>query len=415
MSGLAKSTECTLCPAGSYCADAYRNYPAPANPTPCPPGSYNPYNGSTSRLDCILCPPGFACPSSGLINYTLTCTEGHYCPSGTVTNTQFPCPPGTFTGSTSLTSSEECTVCPSGMACGWGTGVSTNPALPCMPGCYCPPGTASTTAHPCPAGTWSPLSNLSDSSQCTVCSAGYVCNGGLSTMTTKCTPGYYCPQGTYTFDQFPCPSGTYYPAYGSETASDCLDCPQGSFCESGSANPVQCPLGTYMNRGAYDFVNGSAVIHKILCEVACRQAPAALFDGQTGAIYSIPECFLGCQYGAIGNASACTTNSCLQGSEFWDSTIGREVVSPAAQSKADCMACPAGYTCGVGTVTPTPCSPGTYSDVGESVCHPCLAGYYCPNNATALITSLAPAVTTTQASIQMFEALYGNVIFLADN
>ena len=43
------------------------------------------------------------------------------------------------------------------------------------------------------------------------------------------------------------------------------------------------------------------------------------------------------------------------------------------------FACPTAHYCAEATITPTPCSPGTYSALeGQSVCRECPAGVYCP-------------------------------------
>lgn len=48
-----------------------------------------------------------------------------------------------------------------------------------------------------------------------------------------------------------------------------------------------------------------------------------------------------------------------------------------------CEECWAGYYCPVdGTIEPSPCVKGKYSDVGATECTTCEAGYYCDTNAT---------------------------------
>jgi hypothetical protein len=51
---------------------------------------------------------------------------------------------------------------------------------------------------------------------------------------TECTAGYYCP-------------GTPIPFLSciDFAVSVPTDCPEGSYCPTGSVNPVQCPQGTF--------------------------------------------------------------------------------------------------------------------------------------------------------------------------
>ncbi|KAH3750587.1 hypothetical protein DPMN_185114 [Dreissena polymorpha] len=53
----------------------------------------------------------------------------------------------------------------------------TLPPQPCAQGHYCPEMTTAPDQYPCPAGTFTTSSSLSDASQCTNCTAGYYCTG----------------------------------------------------------------------------------------------------------------------------------------------------------------------------------------------------------------------------------------------
>ena len=48
---------------------------------------------------------------------------------------------------------------------------------PCQWGHYCPPQTTRPDQWPCPAGTFTISSSLSDASQCTPCTPGSYCSG----------------------------------------------------------------------------------------------------------------------------------------------------------------------------------------------------------------------------------------------
>lgn len=47
--------------------------------------------------------------------------SGYYCPPGTIEFDQFPCDPGTYGIITGLKSADECSPCPAGYVCGYGT------------------------------------------------------------------------------------------------------------------------------------------------------------------------------------------------------------------------------------------------------------------------------------------------------
>lgn len=137
--GLKVSTGCRDCPSGHFCPYGSRTRPS-IQPTPCPPGTYNPNKTSENLYNCLLCKAGRSCPESGLNESIGECKPGYYCPLGTIVNTQFPCQPGTYTNATDLKASEDCTVCPPSFTCGWATGFPIHPWQPCKVGHFCPEG-----------------------------------------------------------------------------------------------------------------------------------------------------------------------------------------------------------------------------------------------------------------------------------
>ena len=62
-------------------------------------------------------------------------------------------------------------------------------------GYWCPLGTQYLTQYPCPAGSWSNLTNLIVESDCYVCPKGWFCLKGASSPTGICPTGHYCPSG----------------------------------------------------------------------------------------------------------------------------------------------------------------------------------------------------------------------------
>lgn len=56
-----------LCPAGHYCDGIPgSDFPSGAGPRPCPPYTYRASPGAGSKGDCLPCPPGSHCNSTGV-------------------------------------------------------------------------------------------------------------------------------------------------------------------------------------------------------------------------------------------------------------------------------------------------------------------------------------------------------------
>ena len=82
---------------------------------------------------------------------------------------------------------------------------------------------------PCPPGTNSSLTRLTQVSSCGLCTGGYYCPLSASVHATrKCPAGDFCPPGT------------------SEIGYDNI-CPTGYKCPYGSVYPEACPAGYYQD------------------------------------------------------------------------------------------------------------------------------------------------------------------------
>jgi len=99
----------------------------------------------------------------------------------------------------------------------------------------------------CPAGTYSTL----DGTQCKTCPGGYLCYGQTNRENPTdyflhhgeiCPKGHYCPEGSSTAT--PCPIGTYQPSYGAKSIGQCLLCPANSFNDKTGQNGCS-PCGFY--------------------------------------------------------------------------------------------------------------------------------------------------------------------------
>jgi hypothetical protein len=144
------------CPKGAYCPEGA------SAPTKCAAGTYSDKLGASGDAFCLACPAGLTCTLSGLPAPSsdcpagkhcsgaaqADCATGHYCPAGEAA--ELVCPPGSYQGQPGQAT---CATCPAGSYCGgdsWG-GIVT--PVTCPPGYYCPEGTPSVEAYPCPPGS----------------------------------------------------------------------------------------------------------------------------------------------------------------------------------------------------------------------------------------------------------------------
>ncbi len=342
------SRDCVECPSGHYCPSG--SLPT-TSPVPCRPGTYNPLNGTGHEFNCLLCPAGMSCATLALSEPSHSCDEGHYCPNGTIQPHQYPCPPGTFSSSDSLQSPEECSVCPAGNACRWGTGFNFSAPLPCAQGHYCPSGTPTPNKFPCPPGTFTEYSNLTSEGECTRCPPNYYCKGGEGAPTGLCPPGFICPERTRFPYEFPCHERTYNPNFGANSTDSCLNCTIGHFCEAGYSRPESCPPGTYMPFG---------------------------YDNILNELIGLP----------IGNKSECLI--CPGGHFCAEGSVNPDVCGPGKFSPPGvefCLTCRIGHFCDENATSEMEmelnkqCPPGNFCAPGlrgleESVL--CDAGFYCP-------------------------------------
>jgi hypothetical protein len=208
---ICSSGSCLSCSAGYYisggsCVAAGGNsYYSPGGistaPTMVSAGYYSTGGTSTTRTGQTQCEPGYYC--SGGVRYACaagyygssygnttstcngSCLSGYYCPAGSTSNTQNSCPNGT-SSSCNSGSLAECLACPAGtyftnnwsaapycctsLACSDGS----HQCLTCPKGSYC---TGGSNISSCPAGTYNPNEGSTSASACSVCAAGYFCDG----------------------------------------------------------------------------------------------------------------------------------------------------------------------------------------------------------------------------------------------
>ncbi|RLN86843.1 hypothetical protein BBJ28_00010856, partial [Nothophytophthora sp. Chile5] len=417
--GLMIGSQCNNCTLGSYCPEAS------STPTRCPAGSYNPQTGSAGVHECLGCPPGWSCPHVGQIDYVDRCAKGHYCPGSTVLNTDHPCPAGTYTESETLIRSQDCTICPLRHACPQGTGGETQMMLNCGAGFFCPNGTGNANQFPCLPGTWSSSTSLSSADECDICPTGHYCEGGKSFVDGSCAPGHYCPLGTSSRTQFPCPSGTYTANTWLFEPNQCDDCPPGYYCPAGSVAPIPCKPGSYTS------LNNTKTVGPASAWPACITCPAGYFCIEAATTPQVcgkgkysasgAKVCSTCQAGYFCNSDVTSAANMLSNAVGWTApgalygTCYNGTYCPSGSDSEPALetdACPPGYFCPTAIPAPIICPAGTYSNLTgqdsisdctstpagffslEGALAPtgvCSPGFYCPLRSTSRTQVPCPA------------------------
>ncbi|KAL8431207.1 hypothetical protein Efla_000152 [Eimeria flavescens] len=291
-------------------------------PWPCLPGTF----ANAGATACTKCPAGWPCPMArtSQAQLVMPCWPGHYCPEGSASPTAQPCPPGTVNHNTAAEDETACKPCPPGWICSERAFQAVGFEA-CPPGHYCAERSAKGT--PCPAGTYSPYPAASERMKsvedCLACVAGYYCPQGtslLQMLNLPCPAGRVCPAGTGEENVPKCPPGFYSSIEGLAHEQECLPCPAGFYCDYGDAD------------GAPTKITGE-----------CPDLLMSLNTGKSGDGHSLRP------------------------------------IEPEAGMAAQCVTCDAGYKCAKGLRSP--CGRGYYSD-GGGVCLACKAGHYCTDEVT---------------------------------
>jgi len=218
-----KSTACESCPNGGYCPEPAASSLVLAF-TPCPSGTYNEKQGSSSADACIKCPAG----TYGRLarqNSSSACEN---------------CAPGSFT---SQEGRDECTQCAAS------TYQNESGALSCKrckEGSFCPRGSSLELQATCKPGTYANKSDVSGMPACFECPRGFQCLGG-ATQPIACGAGLISPErgSSYCVE---CKPGSIAKTAG---LSACEPCDQGDYQPNqGMAECRPCTEGTSSGRGA---------------------------------------------------------------------------------------------------------------------------------------------------------------------
>ena len=310
----------------------------------CPPGSFQPGEGS---VDCLPCSRGsyctlgstaaLPCASGRFGNATdlgaagdcLPCSRGSFCTTGSVKPAL--CSPGTLTAQESRS---ECSPCTSGS---FQPSAGMSSCLDCFPGSYCIE--RSTTPIPCSPGHFS---SVRGQAQCTACSPGSFMPTANATSCTLCEMGSWCGAGVSSVTL--CDVGSYRSSLGAATPSDCQPCPRGSACVRGATTPTTCPAGSHSPaEGAGE----------------CLPCVAGRFQNTTGAAACRK-----CSRGAVCPARATLELAPICSAGTYADTLDES-------GNPSCFRCEAGYHCLGSGMPPIACPRASYAQNGSNFCTDC--------------------------------------------
>eukprot|EP00966_Prymnesium_polylepis_P308644 7132674-Prymnesium_polylepis.1 len=312
-------------------------------PFECSPGlvgdTYNPEH--QSRPKCSgLCPAGNICPNPITV-IPDPCKLGHYCPAGAAFAT--PCPSGTCTTVTDLSDAARCSPCRAGHWCALGREVA------------------------CPEGTFNDQLGASSEAQCTACPRGTFNDKLGAANASQCES---CPSGTYNAVQraasksqcTPCPPGTFSMLIGARS-SQCVPCPAGSHASSyGATSCVAC------TPGEHQVSSGGTT---------CDDCTPGHYQPSSGSSTCL-RCAAGSHMPSY-RATSCDPCPPLQ--------------KQPGQGETSCVPCEPNTNSTPGAAACDMCREGTYRlstavDADSSNCQPCPAHATCPYNATVATLSL---------------------------
>ena len=210
--------------------------------------------------------------------------------------------------------------------------------------------TSSDFPYPCAPGIIGRTLDVSAQSgpQCSgLCPPGHFCPANTS-QPRLCPKGHFCAEASPAAS--PCTAGTWSNVTGLKAEHECNACPAGHACALASTAPMACVPGSF-----------GAQPKQATCEL-CRGGKYASTAGKTAC----EECIPG--YLCVEGSSApqpCPAGTHANASLAYLSSLD------------ECITCPAGTSCSVGSPVPTLCLPGSFaSHAKQATCEPCPGGKY---------------------------------------
>lgn len=257
----------------------------------------------------------------------------------------------------------------------------------CQPGYYCPVNSAK--MEPCSGGSFCATAGLSRPTG--NCTAGHYCTLSANVSTPDdgltggmCPPGYYCPAGSAV--PVPCETGYYLDSPGATSKGSCIQCPLGKYCNgTGLDSPTaNCSSGYYCPGGQFSNtpVNYSCPAGHYCLEGdgKPRPCPSGTYQNlqQKSSCKQCPtRTYCNAAHGPVVNYNP---NVCPEGyycpagtkfAEEYPCEIGTFNNLTGRESQAECVQCLGKYYCG---------QPGlTYPNTL------CAAGYYCKQGETMVV------------------------------
>jgi hypothetical protein len=226
------------------------------------------------------------------------------------------------------------------------------------------------TRYPCPNGTFSNRTTLSDVGMCEPCVGGQYCEtDGLSAPTAECDRGFFCGRGARTA----APAGGFEEVYNGDTCTDQIDtgangvCPRGHYCPKGSPAPIKCPPG--LMNAAQGMFNLSH----------CEDCTAGYFCNISATITPVEKCLQGfyCPGGDAVPTFECPLGHYCPGFNAVPLPCAAGTFQNTT-AQAMCLDCPPGKFCELATVTPASCPVGFYclASTEYATQHPCPNGTF---------------------------------------